>query len=67
MKETELYQINDEVKKKELQTGVEQWTETLKVNNQKLIVKLDTGADSNVISVQELDASKVNRNNIGKS
>lgn len=65
--ETELYQISDEVKKKELQNGVQQWTETLKVNNQKLIVKLDTGADCNVISVRDLDALKVDRSDIRKS
>lgn len=51
----ELYEINekDEVKKKELQTEMEQWTETLLVNKQKLIVKLDTGADCNVMSYCE--------------
>lgn len=43
MKETELYQANekDGVKNQELQTGHEQWTQSLKVNNQTLTVKLD--------------------------
>lgn len=65
MKETELFQIEgNDVETKEVQTGVEKWTETLKVNKNNLIVKLDTGADCNFISVRELEMLKIDRKDI---
>lgn len=47
------------MKKRELWPGVKlECTETLQLNNQKLIVKLDTGADCNVKSCCDLEALK---------
>lgn len=38
----------------EKNTEKEQWTETLKINNQKLPVKLDTWAECSVLSLRDL-------------
>jgi len=49
---------------------IESWSGTVNRNpqgNQKLTVKLDTGADCNFISVLELDALKIDRNDMQKS
>lgn len=68
MKETEWFQIEgNDVETKEVQTGVEKWTETLKVNKNNLIVKLDTGADCNFISVRELEMLKIDRKEMKNS